>query len=1086
MVSRRSVRAVRFDEVEEVEEVEEECDETPGPSSPELGYQGELTSETNNATFSKCLVTPKKTSKKRGPRLSVANDEESIFSFLEDKISDAFETAYNSMCEAAGSKYASEILLAAYNKVREQDTDGEARFKTVFFEILQYRLAFMVESLVSLDNRYKVFVFITKFSVNLWREGVYDFVIFLKDFCETLRNCDDPAVRQNICTLTGLLLKEGGGIGSVGCDVRSISLDLRRRLYDILVGRQFDKVVAVRAEVIKSVADIQDDEIPNDFIEAIKRSPKDVILMGLRDVAADCRLTAVFALHVVVSPHCDHLIDVVSSDSCIKVRVAAIRQLARLSPTFLTEQQRMTLLRAVIFDEDTAVKDVVRDVLLLEWLSYIHRLQERKNKRKSKGRRSSHAQLRAMKQEESGINGDEPSDMFDSLRDVRCDHGMGSAAQRLLSMLDFCDEPQAERLCRAVLFSLFDVIRKKLRLDKNSLTHFVSSLVNDNTFPEVFVNSQLRNIDRVNGMYYMLSPPIHLMCDLVTRLRTLSAPVVDSESEEMAAPICDIQQVAVIHLLGILRHLDRRDSLGMSEWKSLLLSLLRDDSFSKEVTDSIMIDLVDVFFQGKPEQFLATVYDVTSEAIQCSELSDNCTENRESSSTPMSNGRTRRFCMQLVHSMLRTGIFKKYTPVLRKVYGDIISSCLSFKGSQVYLWALEASGILALIAQEVAKTALSEALEAFKTDDKTIKMSSIDIITDLIVVYGFKDVLSWQHSDQADPEESIHNFISELLKILKTKDIDPLCIKACQCVSKIVLLESINEDVTPFADVVACLISRLFHSSTRRSPEVKSCLEKFFAIFPSIRRRNQLVMVAAFHELMSTIRKSSGDDFVLHIDIDNALDLFVNATKDSFLHQAADMELGSVQPKFMRELLEYLLDHPDDTCACLYWTTVSRLDLESFSSVDLTGMKEIAQKILEDVTGVRSGMANEAHRLIRNIDCVLYEIETRNTEEAEGEDRLTELREKTTRTSRYGRRQTPKSTLSSSRIKSSLSSSVKKRKVTSNVKRSTQELLHSERSPSPPPILSSLVNPTPRSRPILSRAAKAAAISKTSRALFDS
>uniref|UniRef100_A0A0K0D6H2 DRIM domain-containing protein n=1 Tax=Angiostrongylus cantonensis TaxID=6313 RepID=A0A0K0D6H2_ANGCA len=90
-----------------------------------------------------------------------------------------------------------------------------------------------------------------------------------------------------------------------------------------------------------------------------------------------------------------------------------------------------------------------------------------------------------------------------------------------------------------------------------------------------------------------------------------------------------------MHLLGILRRLGRKDLQGMNEWKSLLLSLLRDDSLSKEITDCLMVDLVDVFFQGKPEQFLATIYDVTSEVIRHAELSEDCNENNDSAPTTM-------------------------------------------------------------------------------------------------------------------------------------------------------------------------------------------------------------------------------------------------------------------------------------------------------------------------------------------------------------------------------------------------------------------------------------------------------------------
>lgn len=54
-----------------------------------------------------------------------------------------------------------------------------------------------------------------------------------------LRYCEDAAVRQNICTLVGFLLKELGGCGGIE---NGVALDVRRKLYSILVERQLDKV----------------------------------------------------------------------------------------------------------------------------------------------------------------------------------------------------------------------------------------------------------------------------------------------------------------------------------------------------------------------------------------------------------------------------------------------------------------------------------------------------------------------------------------------------------------------------------------------------------------------------------------------------------------------------------------------------------------------------------------------------------------------------------------------------------------------------------------------------------------------------
>ncbi|KJH45225.1 hypothetical protein DICVIV_08720 [Dictyocaulus viviparus] len=956
--------------------------------------------------------------------------------------------------------------------------------------------------------------------MNQWRKGVLDFVIFLMDFCETLCHCENPAVRQNICTLVGFLLKEGR-CTDTACG-NSLSMNVRRKFYSILMERQLDKVVAVRAEVIQSVADIQDDEIPNDFVEALERSPKDIILMGFRDVAADCRLTAVYALRIIIHSHTDFLIELVSSDPSVKVRVAVIRKFARLDFTFLTEQQRMDILRAVIFDDDPSVVDVVRDVLLSEWLYFVHSIQKRKTRRESR----KHPQLRDKKVERDKVNGDNKSHVISDSQEIKCDHGLGSAALGLLAMLDFCDELQSEYICRRTLFSLFDVIRKKLHFERNSLTNFVSSLVNDNTFPEVLsthnyrtlLDESLSRTDQAQYAFfwrilieycfkrahteseykectYMLAPPLHVMCELVQKMRMLPLQAEDCLQNVCGeVPVCDIQQITIIHLLGVLRHLDRNDLLGMNEWKSLLLSLLEDDSLSKEVTDCVMIDLVDVFFQGKPEQFLATVYDVAFESIQRpkynnskdSKLLLTAVENKQPHSVFQFSECEKKFYIQLLHSMLRTGIFTKFSLMLRRIYDNIIRPCFCLKGTQFYIWALEAAGILSIISEEMAMINISEALDAFNSNSEKMQVSAMDVVTDLISVYGYENICSWSKTGQFDAQ-SIRRFSSALLGVIRSKNVDALvCSKACECMSKILLMESIANEVFHFADVVAGLISRLFHSRIFRLTGMKTCLEKFFSMFSSIRRSNQIVVIAAFHQLMSDLRKASDDDFVLRIDIVGALEFIVSMTRVDLLTHAPDTEMGSVQPIFMREILEYLLHHPNDPCASLYWHTASLLDLKSFSYADIIEVQNTAQRIIENAistTLLRNTFSNEVHKFIRYVESTLHSLVNRDSEVAEHEDCLTELGEKSVRTLGRRRKQISRST-NSTPSKPSIAT-VKKRRVISTVKRSTQQLLSNDKSPSPSPICQSLITPIARSRPVLSRNAKNIAVNKTRRWLFE-
>ncbi|KIH60064.1 HEAT repeat protein [Ancylostoma duodenale] len=1084
------------------------------------------------------------------------------------------------------------MLQAAFNKVEEQSTADKPRFKTIFFEKIQYRLCFMVEALTSFDSRIRVLRFLARFSLNQWRKGITDFINFAVKFCEELSCCEDAVVRQNICTFTGFLLGEGRGQDVIGT-ARVLSVPLRQSLYSILLDRQLDKSGAVRREVILSLAVIQDDEIPNDFPEALERSPKDVILMGLRDSVADCRLTAAYAINVVVPEHADFLIEIASSDPVPNVRAAAIRQLAKLPLTFFTEQQRMDLLRGVIFEDELRFHKLLFKMLFITY-SYPN---------------GCHSSI-DNKKEGTGVEHKEEIDesaimnLSQNLRDLKTDHGYGSAAQGLLTVLDFCDDPEAEQLARSSLFVVFDVIREKLQMEHSHLTHFVSSFVNDNTFPEVLsthnygtlLDRSLSGTDQAQYAFFwrtlieycsnraedevdlrecvhMLAPPLTEMCGLVQKWTSYEPSTDIYCCDEGAAQICDIHQVAILHLLGILRHLDHTDHMGMTEWRCLLLLLLRDRVWSKEITDCAMVDLAEFFFDEKPEQFLATLYDVIAEAIVADSNHSFAKENNGPATSPPKKPR-------------------------RSLDLRQISACLTSRGSQMRIWALEAAGILGTLDLDIARSVLSGAMEALRSDEEPLKMSVIDVVTDLIAVYGCTDVFIWCH-DGAGDSDSGPVFINELIDIVMSKTTGPpLCLKTCECLAKIVLLESFSSDEHYLVEALVALISRMFHSLTSKLPNVKNCLERFFAMYAAVSRKNQLLIVAAFHELMSQIRTASEDDFILRIDIAAALNLIVGSTTKALLKNAPDKKMsvidvvtdliavygctdvfiwchdgagdseagpvfinelidivmskcifyyfgknqllivaafhelmsqirtaseddfilridiaaalnlivgsttkallknapdkkdGSVQPNFMREVLQYAVEHRNDTCALLYWETAAALDLDEFPLDDLKQTQQTVADNFEVVTAIataKNKITSEIQRLMRNVEHAMSTYSARAAakskcdslfQEAEGDDRLTELREKFAHTPGRGRRLFykrekihattlgwPNNTISTEICMMGFS-----------IPAVTNSLIT--------PVQNRTVTPVTRTRPVLARSAKAAATNTTRRWLF--
>ncbi|KAK6738290.1 hypothetical protein RB195_020416 [Necator americanus] len=238
---------------------------------------------------------------------------------------------------------------------------------------------------------------------------------------------------------------------------------------------------------------------------------------------------------------------------------------------------------------------------------------------------------------------------------------------------------------------------------------------------------------------------------------------------------------------------------------------------------------------------------------------------------------------------------------------------------------------------------------------------------------------------------------------------------------------------------------------------------------------------------MSRIRNASGDDFVLRIDIAGALNLLVGSTSKSLLKGSSDRKDTSVQPIFMKEVLNYANEHPEDTCALLYWETAVALDLNEFSSDELKATQKIIMDNVDNVIAIAGGkskVASEIQKLMRNLEHALRTYSSRIAEETEVADRLTELRERYNQTSARSRRRTPKSS-NSTPVRPGRITTIRKKKASTSVKRTTQQLIDGQETPSPPPVTNSLVTPIARTRPVLSRSAKSAAFSKTRRWLFE-
>ncbi|VDK80558.1 unnamed protein product [Cylicostephanus goldi] len=121
---------------------------------------------------------------------------------------------------------------------------------------------------------------------------------------------------------------------------------------------------------------------------------------------------------------------------------------------------------------------------------------------------------------------------------------------------------------------------------------------------------------------------------------------------------------------------------------------------------------------------------------------------------------------------------------------------------------MESAAVLGALDQDIAAEILPSTSTAIESDEEALKISVIDVVADMIVIYGCRDVLSWCRSAAGDSDNG-RSFINELIDIVMCKKTGPLlCVKACECLAKIVMAESLSTEDNYLIEALVALISR--------------------------------------------------------------------------------------------------------------------------------------------------------------------------------------------------------------------------------------------------------------------------------------
>ncbi|CAI4222630.1 unnamed protein product [Auanema sp. JU1783] len=782
-----------------------------------------------------------------------------------------------------------------------------------------FRLNFMVQSIEPIVNRSNVYTMIVEATFALANETqtASNVLQHLISYCDGLQCAEDPAVRFNICCLVGILLDFWPIYPADPPSHDVLTKRQRDMLYSIIRSRRLDKNSLVRSQALKACRIIQDSPISSDFKQGIAFGPKDILHQALQDKDALCRVAAVETLtfDLTCNEHVQTLIDIAISDGHMQVRSAALRGLVNLNLNLLSKDQIRDLLQSVLFDTHEFVRKVAKSVLLKGWISLLAADIKKKMKRKSKT-----------------VN---PQIDFNK----ESNHGWGAGLFALISKLPWIEDPD---VVSELIFCAFDLVREEL--GSVPVSQFLLSLREDEIPPipimryncNIVMEHEMPGLKLALSCYYWrclieytflrtskstnsaerascihrLAPTLRELAVLARGVKTIPGFKGFSSSDEELQYLT-MTQIAFKEILKALPFLEE-DTCGVDEWRVTLEEALLDFTMKKDVTDVIAKQLAYIIYKENPMTAFEVFVNTTAQLVD-KDINPDATIMNETLSVPNRvytvevNEVITAYCLQVINSILKTGIVKKMGAIVQDKYEYLLCPAIKNRDPTVRNWAIESVGILGLLDMGILERNWYMMYRGMKVECIPTKILCMEIICDWAIqcginrnenLYDAEKFLNALHSNLLPETEDLKN---PNLKVLERTII--ACCKFFLCCPR--FQEKVDWEKT--ISRIACLV---YSPILAQSAHVKACLSQFFPCFVST-RRNQGMMVKVFWNLVNMHVSGKHDELISEDNLKTCLKMVLEFTKRKMVTNSKGQEkdFPSYHILICKSLLRYLQAH---------------------------------------------------------------------------------------------------------------------------------------------------------------------------------
>ncbi|CAH1247093.1 NCAPG [Branchiostoma lanceolatum] len=816
-------------------------------------------------------------------------------------------------------------LLAALRNIHATHPDP-AQFQAEFIHYLKHSLVvFRREPAVE-----RTLEFVAKFAGSFATEagsgsdeekentgGNKKFHMDLFDFLLKSHNANSQAVRFRACQLINKMLN------ALGEDAE-VDDDLYDRIFECMLMRLRDKIPAIRVQAVLALTRLQD---PSDQSCAVITAYQ--YLLGC-DPNPDVRR----AILSCIAPSTHTLSGVLQRvrDVNQSVRVMAFKVLAeKFHIRALTIAQRLQVLQQGLNDRAEAVREVCGTKLLQSWL----RLFE-----------GNILDLLGCLDVETTCGTDE---------DVTTGNPTGEETIEAAVMWMFKQTPTDE------LITNFDLLKESHVVPLESLScesalywrclcQYVKSLGTegeeylDRLLPNLtalcdYVQSHLQTLPSVEGGLDMTSAvDDHLRKEFVAQqlMMILGIPDLTDEvgrkrlgslvhdmllSDNMTRPLlkllilryCSVQPDQEARIREVVEVIaDIREPITVLE-----TSLSQEQMRQKELKlASIRVQLneareeMDQLVAAQEFQKAAEMKGRVDELeLSKSDLLEEMQPQTQEVRTEKNDSVTLLRCLTIAAEMLQTLTLKGLSPTLRTLVDSLMLTGIQSQDPAVRNMAVRCLGLTAVLCKDTAVQYLPLFLQASQVDLDAIQVTALQIVFDLLLIFGLKAFGAEQQNQggegegeteepqQATPNNTANSLLSILTGMLDSENTD-IRTNAAEGLAKLMMSGRVLS-----GKLLSRLLLLWYNPTTEDDTHLRHCLGTFFPMFAFSGRSTQECVEEAFLPTLQTLLDAPDTSPLATVDVGNVGSLLTTLTSRTNMRQFCVERTG--KPDLPRDMEDY-------------------------------------------------------------------------------------------------------------------------------------------------------------------------------------